>query len=309
MPSIPVCMAPDPNTRKPKYQAAAWRVRRALPYLRAGRSISVRARSQLYAARRAAREVQGAAKDAGALACSARQRELPRRRQHGDPRRDRAERRQAIAASRTSTHHSRTRISRSCTRAGFAASASTSFSTSAERRTWMSFSGSSRARPDSIGTSCCTSTPSDLLEFDDMLRTLPVPFVIDHMGRVPTKDGLNQEPFKRLLERGAHGQLLGEDLRRRAHLVDGTAVHRRRAVRARAARARAGPRSCGAPIGRIRTSRSTCRTTAISWISSRCSCRTRRCSARCSSTTRTGSTGLRADEIVARQRAGVLPSV
>ena len=40
---------------------------------------------------------------------------------------------------------------------------------------------------------------ADLLEFDDMLRTLPVPFIIDHMGRVPTKDGLNQEPFKRLL--------------------------------------------------------------------------------------------------------------
>jgi 2-pyrone-4,6-dicarboxylate lactonase len=26
-----------------------------------------------------------------------------------------------------------------------------------------------------------------------------VPFIIDHMGRVPTKDGLDQEPFKRLL--------------------------------------------------------------------------------------------------------------
>jgi predicted TIM-barrel fold metal-dependent hydrolase len=32
-----------------------------------------------------------------------------------------------------------------------------------------------------------------------MLRRLPVPFVIDHMGRVPTKDGLAQEPFKILL--------------------------------------------------------------------------------------------------------------
>ena len=32
-----------------------------------------------------------------------------------------------------------------------------------------------------------------------MLRTLPVPFIIDHMGRVPTKDGLEQEPFKILL--------------------------------------------------------------------------------------------------------------
>ena len=40
---------------------------------------------------------------------------------------------------------------------------------------------------------------ADLLQFDSMLRTLPVPFIIDHMGRVPTKDGLDQEPFKRLL--------------------------------------------------------------------------------------------------------------
>ena len=40
---------------------------------------------------------------------------------------------------------------------------------------------------------------ADLLEFDSMLRKLPVPFIIDHMGRVPTKDGLDQEPFKILL--------------------------------------------------------------------------------------------------------------
>jgi len=39
----------------------------------------------------------------------------------------------------------------------------------------------------------------DLPQFDSMLRALPVPFIIDHMGRVPTKDGLDQEPFKILL--------------------------------------------------------------------------------------------------------------
>ena len=39
----------------------------------------------------------------------------------------------------------------------------------------------------------------DLPKFDSMLRSLPVPFIIDHMGRVPTKDGLEQEPFKILL--------------------------------------------------------------------------------------------------------------
>ena len=40
----------------------------------------------------------------------------------------------------------------------------------------------------------------DLLDFEDMLRKLPVPFIIDHMGRVPTKDGLDQKPFKILLD-------------------------------------------------------------------------------------------------------------
>jgi predicted TIM-barrel fold metal-dependent hydrolase len=40
----------------------------------------------------------------------------------------------------------------------------------------------------------------DLIDFGDMLRKLPVPFIIDHMGRVPTKDGLGQKPFRILLE-------------------------------------------------------------------------------------------------------------
>ena len=40
----------------------------------------------------------------------------------------------------------------------------------------------------------------DLVEFGDLLRKLPVPFLIDHMGRVPTKAGLEQEPFRRLLD-------------------------------------------------------------------------------------------------------------
>jgi len=40
---------------------------------------------------------------------------------------------------------------------------------------------------------------ADLLEFDGLLRGLPVPFIIDHMGRVPTNQGLEQAPFKQLL--------------------------------------------------------------------------------------------------------------
>ena len=39
----------------------------------------------------------------------------------------------------------------------------------------------------------------DLPEFDAMLTALPVPFIIDHMGRVPTRDGLEQAPFRVLL--------------------------------------------------------------------------------------------------------------
>ena len=40
----------------------------------------------------------------------------------------------------------------------------------------------------------------DLLEHAELLRQLPVPFLIDHMGRVPTRDGLEQEPFRRLVQ-------------------------------------------------------------------------------------------------------------
>jgi len=40
----------------------------------------------------------------------------------------------------------------------------------------------------------------DLVEFESTFRKLPVPFVIDHMGRVKAADGLAQPPFKVLLE-------------------------------------------------------------------------------------------------------------
>jgi predicted TIM-barrel fold metal-dependent hydrolase len=41
---------------------------------------------------------------------------------------------------------------------------------------------------------------ADVVEIDGLLKQLPVPFVIDHMGRVPTRDGLEQAPFRQLLE-------------------------------------------------------------------------------------------------------------
>jgi 2-pyrone-4,6-dicarboxylate lactonase len=40
----------------------------------------------------------------------------------------------------------------------------------------------------------------DLVPLSDMIRKLPLPFVIDHMGRVPAKDGVGQAPLRALLE-------------------------------------------------------------------------------------------------------------
>ena len=41
---------------------------------------------------------------------------------------------------------------------------------------------------------------NDLVELKDLFMKLPVPMVIDHMGRVKAGDGLEQQPFKTLLE-------------------------------------------------------------------------------------------------------------
>ena len=40
----------------------------------------------------------------------------------------------------------------------------------------------------------------DIAPLSSMIRKLPLPFVIDHMGRVPGKDGVDQPPLKALLE-------------------------------------------------------------------------------------------------------------
>ena len=40
----------------------------------------------------------------------------------------------------------------------------------------------------------------DIIPLSEMIRNLPLPFVIDHMGRVPGKAGVEQPPFKALLE-------------------------------------------------------------------------------------------------------------
>ena len=41
---------------------------------------------------------------------------------------------------------------------------------------------------------------ADLIEFDALFRKIRVPIVIDHMGRVKAADGLQQKPFRVLLE-------------------------------------------------------------------------------------------------------------
>jgi predicted TIM-barrel fold metal-dependent hydrolase len=40
----------------------------------------------------------------------------------------------------------------------------------------------------------------DIVEHEARIRRIRVPFVVDHMGRVRAKNGLDQEPFRRLLE-------------------------------------------------------------------------------------------------------------
>jgi predicted TIM-barrel fold metal-dependent hydrolase len=40
----------------------------------------------------------------------------------------------------------------------------------------------------------------DIIPLSDMIRRLPLPFVIDHMGRVDSSAGLDQPPFRALLE-------------------------------------------------------------------------------------------------------------
>ena len=40
----------------------------------------------------------------------------------------------------------------------------------------------------------------DIVPLSDMIRALPLPFIIDHMGRVPARAGLEQPPLRALLE-------------------------------------------------------------------------------------------------------------
>ncbi len=46
----------------------------------------------------------------------------------------------------------------------------------------------------------------DLPRYADLLSAMPVPYVIDHMARVPATDGVLQEPFQQLLHLIAHDE-------------------------------------------------------------------------------------------------------
>jgi 2-pyrone-4,6-dicarboxylate lactonase len=65
----------------------------------------------------------------------------------------------------------------------------------------MAFFGKTVARVKDLGWHLILHLDAgDLAELDAVLKTVPVPMVIDHMGRVKAADGLDQPAFKVLLE-------------------------------------------------------------------------------------------------------------
>ena len=78
----------------------------------------------------------------------------------------------------------------------------------------------------------------DLPEYAEMLEKLPVRYTIDHMGRVKASDGLDQLPFRTLIELMTAGrEMLGQGLRLRAGVLGRTAIPSTR-CRSRAASSR-----------------------------------------------------------------------
>ncbi len=53
----------------------------------------------------------------------------------------------------------------------------------------------------------------DIVPLSDMMRKLPLPFVIDHMGRVPAKAGVDQPPLDALARTFAARKLLDQGVR------------------------------------------------------------------------------------------------
>ncbi len=86
----------------------------------------------------------------------------------------------------------------------------------------------------------------DLVEHAELLDKLPVPFIIDHMGRVPTPGGPRTGTLSAAARRRAcQRAVLGQDQRRRAHLERRPALHGRRSFRPGAHRRGAGSHTLG----------------------------------------------------------------
>ncbi len=79
----------------------------------------------------------------------------------------------------------------------------------------------------------------DLIEQQELLARIDVPFIIDHMGRVKAADGLEQTPFQQLLALyRAQSAGVDQDLRRGTRFRGQATVSRRGAIRAGADRHR-----------------------------------------------------------------------
>ena len=71
----------------------------------------------------------------------------------------------------------------------------------------------------------------DLPSYADLLDRMPCPFVIDHMARVPTSGGLDQEPFRALLDVMADERAWVKISGAERLTADGPPVRRRRPLR------------------------------------------------------------------------------
>jgi len=61
----------------------------------------------------------------------------------------------------------------------------------------------------------------DLPSYTDLLDAMPVPYLIDHMARVPAAEGIDQEPFVRLLDRMASDERCWVKISCAERLTDG----------------------------------------------------------------------------------------
>ena len=83
----------------------------------------------------------------------------------------------------------------------------------------------------------------DIIPLSEMMRKLPLPFVVDHMGRVPSAAGVDQPPLRTHDRAFASGKLLDQGLRVGADLY--ATLFGRRAHRSCAGRGRARSRAVG----------------------------------------------------------------